>query len=196
MLVAPRPPAAASHGGIRRQHADLVRPYRSLPTSRNRTMPSTSPCRWTRSSASISAAIRPSPCCWRRRRAATRSPITRPTGWRCATTSVFATVQRSSVRDASGDHFTLGEPRARDARRLRRRPAAPGSAVRPRLHHGDASARAHASEDAGGQRSGACAQRAGKAVRHRVSRPDAADADHAATATRSTRSAPSTATSS
>ena len=43
----------------------------------------------------------------------------------------------------------------------------------------DASARAHPSEDAGGQRSGAGAQRAGKDVRHGISRPDAADADHA-----------------
>ena len=61
---------------------------------------------------------------------------------------------------------------------IRRGAAAPGSAVRPRLHHHHAHARAHPSEDAGGQRSGPCAQRAGKNVRHRISRPDAADADH------------------
>ena len=61
---------------------------------------------------------------------------------------------------------------------VRRRAAAPGPAVRPRLHHHDAHARTHPPEDAGGQRSGPCAQRAGKNLRHRISRPDAADADH------------------
>src|SRR5216683_1135176 len=42
-----------------------------------------SPCRWTRSSGSASAAIPPSRCCWKRKNAATASPITRRTGWRC-----------------------------------------------------------------------------------------------------------------
>ena len=91
---------------------------------------------------------------------------------------VFATVQPLEVRDVAGDHFTLGEPRRADLADVRRRAAAPGSAVRPRLYHHHAHARAHPSADAGGQRSGACAQRAGKDVRHRISRPDAADADH------------------
>ena len=62
---------------------------------------------------------------------------------------------------------------------IRRDPAAAGPAVRSRLHHLDAYARARASEDARGQRSGACAQRAGEGFRHRISRSDAADAGHA-----------------
>ena len=86
---------------------------------------------------------------------------------------------RSTVRDEVGDHFTLGEPQRTELAELRRRPAAPGPAVRPRLHHHDASARAHPSEDAGGQRPARGAQRAGEDVRDGISRPDAADADHA-----------------
>ncbi len=92
---------------------------------------------------------------------------------------VSASVRPLAVRDNAGDHFTLGEPRHVELVVVRRRAAAPGSAVRSRLHHLDAYARAHPSEDAGGQRSGACAQRAGKGLRHRISRSDAADAGHA-----------------
>ena len=84
---------------------------------------------------------------------------------RCATPS--AIISRS------------GEPQRTELARVRRGAAAPGSAVRPRLHHHHASARAHPSEDAGGQRSGAGAQRAGKNVRDGIRRADAADADHA-----------------
>ena len=92
---------------------------------------------------------------------------------------VFATVQDLQVRDEVGNHFTLGEPRAHRPQRPRRDPAAPGPAVRPRLYHDHASARAHPSEDAGGQRPARSPQRAGENVRDAVSRPDAADADHA-----------------
>ena len=66
---------------------------------------------------------------------------------------IVAPVQLLTVRDEPGNHFTLGEPKREALERLRRRAAAPGSAVRPRLHHLDASARAHPPEDAGGQRS-------------------------------------------
>ena len=92
---------------------------------------------------------------------------------------VFATVQPLSVRDKAGDHFTLGEPKRVMLSRLRRRAAAPGSAVRSCLHHDDASPGKNPSGHAGGERPGAGAQRAGKDVRQHVRRPDAADADHA-----------------
>ena len=91
---------------------------------------------------------------------------------------VFATVQPLKVRDQPGDHFTLGEPaRAElatfDVVLLRQDPA-----VRSRLHHQHAYARARPSQDACRQRSGAGAQRAGKDLRDGISRADAADADH------------------
>ena len=54
---------------------------------------------------------------------------------------------------------------ARTARRVRRDPAAAGSAIRSRLHHLDAFARAPAPQNAGGERPGGRPQRAGKAVR-------------------------------
>ena len=55
---------------------------------------------------------------------------------------LVAPVQMLTVRDEVGDHFTLGEPQARAVGRLRRHPAAAGPAVRSRLHHLDAFARA------------------------------------------------------
>ena len=91
---------------------------------------------------------------------------------------VFARVEPMEVRDVKGDHFTLGEPVRIDLSEHGRGAAAPGSALRHGLHHHHASARAHPSEDAGGQRPGLGAQRAGKDLRHRIRRPDAADADH------------------
>ena len=96
-----------------------------------------------------------------------------------ARTACSPPCSRCSVRDKVGDHFTLGEGKRTALAVVRRGAAAAGPAVRPRLHHHHASARAHPSEDAGGQRSGVGAQRAGEDVRHRISRPDAADADHA-----------------
>ena len=98
--------------------------------------------------------------------------------------------RRRAITSRSGEAI-----RIRPVRR-RRRADAPGPALRHGLHHRDACAGAHPSEDPGGQRSGPCAQRAGEALRHRVQGPDAADADHLATAPRSTPSAPSTRTSS
>ena len=43
-------------------------------------------------------------------RAATRSPITRPTGWRCGTAGCSPPCSRSRCATPAGDHFTLGEP--------------------------------------------------------------------------------------
>ena len=106
-------------------------------------------------------------------------PITPRTSSRCAARKLVAPVQLLTVRDEVGDHFTLGEPRRDAAHRLRRRAAAPGPAVRPRLHHLDASARAHPPQDAGGERSRQRAQRAGKNLRDGFSGVDAADADFA-----------------
>ena len=90
---------------------------------------------------------------------------------------LVAPVQVLTVRDEVGNHFTLGEPKRTAAQRLRRHPAAAGPAVRSRLHHLDASAGAHPSQDAGRQRSRQRAQRAGKTVRAELSAADAADAD-------------------
>ena len=106
-------------------------------------------------------------------------PITRPDRLALRDGEVFATVQPLEVRDEQGDHFTLGEPRATelatfDVVLLRQDP--PFDLAYITSH---ASARAHPSEDARGQRSGAGAQRAGKDLRDGISRPDAADADHA-----------------
>ena len=73
---------------------------------------------------------------------------------------LVAPVQPLTVRDEVGDHFTLGEAKREPLDRLRRRPAAAGPAVRSRLHHLDAFAGAHPSEDAGRERSRpACATR-------------------------------------
>ena len=63
------------------------------------------------------------------------------------------------------------------SRRRRCRAAAPGSAVRSRLYHEHPPSRAHPPPDLCGQRSGRRAQRAGKALRPRLSGPDAANAD-------------------
>ncbi len=91
---------------------------------------------------------------------------------------LFATVESLAVRDQVGDHFTLDEPRRVeltefDVILLRQDPPFDLAYVTTthlleRIHP----------EDAGGQRPGACPQRAGEDVRHRISRPDAADAAH------------------
>ena len=59
----------------------------------------------------------------------------------------------------------LRRTEARRTHNLRRDPSAAGPALRSRLHHLDAFARAYSSEGAGRQRSGPCAQRAGKNIR-------------------------------
>ena len=79
---------------------------------------------------------------------------------------VMARAQPMKLRREKGNHFTLGAAEIVDLSTLRRGAAAPGSAVRHVLHHHHASAGAHPSQDAGGQRSGERAQRAGEAVRH------------------------------
>ena len=64
------------------------------------------------------------------------------------------------VEDKAGAHYRLSDPRTEDLADLRRGAAAPGPAVRHVLHHHHAPARAHPSQDAGGQRPGAtCATR-------------------------------------
>ena len=122
-------------------------------------------------------AIRPLRCCWRRRGAAIGCSTTRPTGSRCATSEVIAPVRAADRARRGRRPFHAWASRARVARRLRRGAAAAGPALRPRLYHHDAPARAHPSEDAGGERSRPRAQRAGKALRDGVPAPDAADAD-------------------
>ena len=82
-----------------------------------------------------------------------------------------------TVKDVEGDHARLGEPRPRRPGDRRCRASPPGPAVRFILHNDDASARAHSPEDAGRQRSAQRPRRAGKAVRHGLSRADAADPD-------------------
>ena len=78
-----------------------------------------------------------------------------------------------------GRPFHARVPGARRPLRLRRGAPPPGPALRHGLHHHDASPRAHPPRHAGRQRPGACQERAGKALRHGVPRPDAADADRA-----------------
>ena len=92
---------------------------------------------------------------------------------------VFATVQPLEVRDQAGAPFHPRRGQADRTDRIRRDPAAAGSAFRSRLHHDHASARARAPEDTGRERSRACAQRAGKDFRSGILRPDAADSGHA-----------------
>ena len=112
--------------------------------------------------------------------AATRSSTTRPTAWRCATARVERRgSSRSRCATSEGDHFKLGPARARRPLALRRRADAPGPALRHGLHHHHAHLleRIHPKTlvvNDPAER----AQRAGKALRHRIPRADAADADH------------------
>ena len=91
---------------------------------------------------------------------------------------VLARAQPMKLRREKGNHFTLGAAETVDLSTPRRGAAAPGSAVRHVLHHDDASPGAHPSQDAGGQRPGERAQRAGEAVRHAFRQRHAADPDH------------------
>ena len=81
------------------------------------------------------------------------------------------------VQDVEGDHARLGAPFLVDLSTARRGAAAPGSAVRPLLCDDDAPPRADSPGDPGGQRSAQRPRRAREAVRHGLSRPDAADPD-------------------
>ena len=135
-------------------------------------------------------------CRWRRSGAATSCSTTRPTGCRCCGGKVFARIEEMKVRDEKGNHFSLGEQGAHRPVGDGRDPAAPGSALRHELHHHHAYPRAHPPEDAGRQRPGLGAQQPGKDLRHRISRPDAGNADHQGSARRSPPSARSSATSS
>ena len=105
-------------------------------------------------------------------------PITRPTGSRCATARCSRRCSRSRCATSRATISPWASRRASssptfDVVLLRQDP--PFDLAYITTH---ASARAHPSQDAGGQRSGAGAQRAGKDLRHGISRPDAADADH------------------
>ena len=92
---------------------------------------------------------------------------------------VLARAQPMKLRREKGNHFTLGAAETVDLSTPRRGAAAPGSAVRHVLHHHDAPVLEHIHPaDAGGQRPGERAQRAGEAVRHAFRQRHAADADH------------------
>ena len=79
---------------------------------------------------------------------------------------VFATVPSGAlaVRDTEGDHFTLGEEKRVALRSFDVILMRQGPPSRPRLHHGDASARAHWPRHAGRERPGQRAQRAPEKV--------------------------------
>ena len=93
--------------------------------------------------------------------------------------SLFATGNDVTVRDEKGNHFTLGEERRADLGNMRRGADAPGPALRHGLHHRHPHAGDDPPEDAGGERSGGSAQRAGKALRAQLPAVHAGDADHA-----------------
>jgi len=87
--------------------------------------------------------------------------------------NVSATVRPLAVRDAVGDHFTLGEPRhaeltSFDVILLRQDPPFDLAYITS-THMLERVTR----KNAGRQRSRACAQCAGKGLRHRISRFDA-----------------------
>ena len=89
---------------------------------------------------------------------------------------LYAGAHEVSVQPVAGDHFRLGEFAILDLGTRRRcRADAPGPAVRPRLHHGDASARADPGRDPGRQRPGRSPQRAGKGLGARLRAVHAAD---------------------
>src|SRR5262249_16982451 len=105
---------------------------------------------------------------------------------------LVAPVQLLGVRDEPGDHFTLGEPRREPLNPFPLTPVRPAPdtskslrldsgghapAVRSRLYHLDAFSGADPPQDAGRERSGKCAQRAGKTVRDELPEIDAADTD-------------------
>ena len=107
-----------------------------------------------------------------------REGVSRP-GERARRTAAAARAPgRSRCSASQGAHFSFGRFEALDLGTDGRGADAPGPAVRHGLHHRDAPAGAHPAEDAGGERPGRGAQRAGKAAGHAFPRPDAADADH------------------
>ena len=89
-----------------------------------------------------------------------------------------ARVRPVTVERKRGAHYAFGEAVPARPRHDGRGADAPGSAVRHGLHHRHPPARAHPSEDAGGERPRRGAQRAGEAAGHALPRSDAADHDH------------------
>ena len=87
---------------------------------------------------------------------------------------------RAPPRGAAEERRSLHPRRARDRRSglHGHRSDAPGPALRHGLHHGHPHPGAHPPRDVRGQRPRPCAERARKALRHPVSRADAADAHH------------------
>ena len=138
----------------------------------------TSPARWTPSTASTSAAIPLLPCCSRPSGAGIRCSTIRRRTSRCTRAGCWRTAPRSPSRTRPARHYKLVRPAHRRCQRPRCGPAAPGPSLRHVLHHHHAPAGAHPSQDAGRQRPRERAQRAGKSVRARFPRPDAADAGH------------------
>ncbi len=72
-------------------------------------MPLMSPCRWTRSSGSISAAISTFALLLEAQKRGHRLSYYTPDKLAQRGGKVFATVQPLDVRDKAGDHFTLGD---------------------------------------------------------------------------------------
>ena len=105
-----------------------------------------------------------------------------------------ASGDRAARRGRSFQLRRAGRPRSR--RRGRRRADAAGPAVRPRLHHRDAPARADRGPDAGGQRSRERPQRAREGVRARLRAASCRRRWSPAASTRRARSWPSMARSS
>ena len=83
-----------------------------------------------------------------------------------------------TVERKRGAHYAFGETVPARPRHHGRGADAPGSAVRHGLHHRHPPARAHPSEDAGGERPRRGAQRAGEAAGDALPRSDAAHHDH------------------
>src|SRR3982751_4131780 len=88
---------------------------------------------------------------------------------------LYAGAHEVSVKALAGDHFRIGEFAILDLGRDVGGADAPGSAVRPRLHHRDAPARADSGRNAGRQRSRRRAQCAGKGLGARFRTIYAAD---------------------
>ena len=109
---------------------------------------------------------------------------------------VLARAQPMKLRREKGNHFTLGAAEMLDLSKidvvlLRQDPPFDMSYITTTHHPG-----AYPSQDAGGERSGERAQRAGEAVRHALRQRDAADPDQRRCRAPSAPSATSTRTSS
>ena len=91
---------------------------------------------------------------------------------------LFARARPVTVERKRGAHYVFGDLRGARSRHDGRGADAAGPAVRHGLHHRHPPAGAHPPEDAGGERPGRGAQRAGKNARHAFPRADAAHHGH------------------